>query len=1002
MQYRHSILTLALLGMALCVGAVQAQDRQTISGTVTSADDAAPLPGANVSVPGTTAGTATNAQGQYSLQVPTDADSLRFSFVGFRAQTVPIAGRTTIDVALAPAAQQIDELVVIGYGEQQERDVTGTVTKVNEAELNRSESVSPDRLISGKVAGVQISSSDGAPGSQSFIRIRGATSVNADNQPLFVIDGVPVSNETNQAGRNPLNFLNPNDIANVTVLKDASAAAIYGARGANGVILIETKSGGGEDGRVSYNGSLSAGTVADRTDILGAQQFRQVVRQEAPTQMGLLGSAQTDWQDQAFRTAVGQEHNISFGRSYDDSNLRLSLGYLDQEGAIETSSTRRINGSVKYNQQFFDDQLSVTANLKGTQTRNSFEPGVVGNAISFAPTQPVRDVRSPYGGFFEWSSTIAEKNPVGQYILSENNGEEFRSLGNVETEYQVPYVDGLSARLNLGYDVTTGERELFQPTNLKQQADADDPGLVQRYTFSRVTSLVDAYLSYDRRFEEISSQIEFTGGYSYQETNEEYPEFDITGLTTNIFEQNNAAAGTTQTANITEIPSRLISGFGRLNYTFMDRYLLTLTVRRDGSSKFGPANRWGTFPSAALAWRVHQESFMEEVPYLSSLKLRGSWGVTGNQEIGDFLYEPIYVQGAGILRAQFGNEFVSTVRPGAADRTVKWEETTQYNVGLDYGLLDDRITGAIEYYRKDTDDLLFSVPAPGGGNLSNEVLTNIGSMRNQGFEFSVDAQVVNTTDFTYSAQLNASTNSNELLQLNRGGAETSILTGDISGGGSGLSPQIQVLEEGEPVNSFYTYVHKRDSNGDPIWRDVDGNGTIEATDVYVDQDGDGSINEDDRVITGNPQPDWILGHTSRFTYSGFDLSFTVRAHLGQQVYNNVASANGHFQNVTGGVPSNMHESVLDTGFDSAQIFSDYFVEDGDFVRLDNVSLGYTINEIPGVNQLRVYGRVSNALILTGYSGSDPEVGGPGSTNPGIDNNIYPRTRTFTAGVNVQL
>lgn len=434
----------------------------------------------------------------------------------------------------------------------------------------------------------------------------------------------------------------------------------------------------------------------------------------------------------------------------------------------------------------------------------------------------------------------------------------------------------------------------------------------------------------------------------------------------------------------------------------MDRYLLTLTVRRDGSSKFGPANRWGTFPSAALAWRVHQESFMEEVPYLSSLKLRGSWGVTGNQEIGDFLYEPIYVQGAGILRAQFGNEFVSTVRPGAADRTVKWEETTQYNVGLDYGLLDDRITGAVEYYRKDTDDLLFSVPAPGGGNLSNEVLTNIGSMRNQGFEFSIDAQVVNTTDFTYSAQLNASTNSNELLQLNRGDAETSILTGGISGGGSGLSPQIQVLEEGEPVNSFYTYVHKRDSNGDPIWRDVDGNGTIEATDVYVDQDGDGSINEDDRVITGNPQPDWILGHTSRFTYSGFDLSFTVRAHLGQQVYNNVASANGHFQNVTGGVPSNMHESVLDTGFDSAQIFSDYFVEDGDFVRLDNVSLGYTINEIPGVNQLRVYGRVSNALILTGYSGSDPEVGGPGSTNPGIDNNIYPRTRTFTAGVNVQL
>jgi iron complex outermembrane receptor protein len=402
-----------------------------------------------------------------------------------------------------------------------------------------------------------------------------------------------------------------------------------------------------------------------------------------------------------------------------------------------------------------------------------------------------------------------------------------------------------------------------------------------------------------------------------------------------------------------------------------------------------------------VAWRAHQEPFFGEVVAVSTFKIRASWGVTGNQEINDFLYESIYVQGAGIGRAQFGDEFISTVRPGPSDPSIKWEETTQYNLGLDYGIFDDRITGSIEYYRKETDDLLFSVPVAGGSNLSNEVTTNIGSMRNQGVEFSVDAQVISNSDVTYNAQFNASTNDNQLQKLSRGDAG-SILTGSINGGGSGLSPNVQVIRPVDPVNAFVTYEHKLDSNGEPLWEDVDGEGGIEPIDVYVDQNGDGTINEDDRVVTGNPQPDWIFGHTSRLTYSGFDFSFTVRAHLGQQVYNNVASANGSYFQITENVPSNMHESVLKTGFDESQILSDYYVEDASFLRVDNVSLGYTFGAVPGVDQLRVYGRISNALLLTEYSGSDPEVGGPGSTNPGIDNNVYPRTRTFTAGINLQL
>ncbi len=469
MQYRHSILTLALLGMALCVGAVQAQDRQTISGTVTSADDAAPLPGANVSVPGTTAGTATNAQGQYSLQVPTDADSLRFSFVGFRAQTVPIAGRTTIDVALAPAAQQIDELVVVGYGEQQAGDVTGSVDKVDAADFNESSNVSPEKLISGKVSGVQISSSSGAPGAGSFIRIRGPSSVNASSRPLFVVDGVPITNDGNTAQRNPLNFLSPNDIANITVLKDASATAIYGSRGANGVILIETKNAEEGEANVNYSGSISSSSVTDQIDMLSADQFRGVVRQKAPSVSSRLGDTNTDWQDLVQRTALGQSHSLSFSRGYEDSDVRLSLNYLDEEGILQSSSTERVSLSLNYNQDLLDNDLTVRTSLKGSKTTDIFEPGsMVGNAASFDPTQPVRDPGSPYGGFFEWENSLPENNPIASYVHERNSGETFRGLGNVEAEYRVPFLTGLSLRANVGADVTTGEREFFAPTFLSR------------------------------------------------------------------------------------------------------------------------------------------------------------------------------------------------------------------------------------------------------------------------------------------------------------------------------------------------------------------------------------------------------------------------------------------------------------------------------------------------------------------------------------------------------
>jgi TonB-dependent starch-binding outer membrane protein SusC len=1009
MQRSLRVLFVLLLACAVPLAA-PAFAQQQISGTVTDAQTGESLPGASVSVPGTSTGAATDVNGMYEVTVGAEADSLRFSFVGFESQTVAIAGRTTIDVALSPATQQLDDVVVIGYGSVQQRDVTGTVTKVESADFNAAVSAGPEQLIAGKISGVQVSQPNGAPGSGSIVQIRGATSVNASNAPLYVIDGVPIDNEGNTASRNPLNFLNKNDIASVTVLKDASATAIYGSRGANGVILIETKGGPDSGARVEYSGSVAASTVANQIDVLNASEFRQVVESNAPAVLPRLGDTSTDWQEATQRTGITQEHAISFSRGYEDSDLRASLGYFDQEGIIESSSTQRISAAVNYNQRLLDDALSLTANFRGAQTRDDFEPGgVVGNAASFDPTQPIRDVTSPFGGFYEWQDNdLAENNPVAEYILESNEGVNYRTLGNVEASYELPYVEGLSARVIAGFDVTTGEREFFAPSNLRSQSEGEAPnGTVTRANLSRVNQLLDAYLNYDKDVSSISSSFDVTAGYSYQDFSEEYPEFTAQDFSSDVFGPNSTELAETFETFVTEIPNRLISVFGRLNYTFNDKYLLTATVRRDGSSRFGPANRWGTFPSAALAWRAHQESFVEEyAPFVSTLKMRVSWGVTGNQDIGDFLYQPLYAPGGPQAQAQFGNRFVNTIRPNAADETIKWEETTTINAGFDFGFLSDRITGSFEYYRSDTDDLLFTVPVAAGANLSNEVLSNIGEMRNQGFEFAVRSVAVDRGDFTYTAQFNASTNRNELVSIDTGAEGIlEIETGGISGA---VGNTIQVLREGEALNSFLVFQHIRDENGNPLVDGVDhnGDGSINDLDLYRDINDDGQINQADRIIDGNPRPDYILGHTSQFQYRNFDLSFTMRAHLGQQVYNNLASNFGHGSRLTTQVPSNLHRSFLDNGFNGAQLFSDVYVEDASFLRMDNITFGYRLPALAGVQAIRVFGSVSNAFVITGYSGPDPEVfSGDGSVTGGgigIDNNLYPRSRTFTGGINVTL
>ena len=990
-------LLLAVLGSAS-----SAQAQRQVTGTVTDASTGETLFGVAVVVPGTSTGAATDLDGVYTVTVPASADSLRFSYIGYDTQTVAIAGRTTIDVALAQGAQMLEDLVVIGYGEVEERDLTGAVQRVNSDDFNRSAVVNPQEVIAGKIPGVQVSSNDGAPGGGAAIRIRGATSINASSDPLFVIDGVPIDNESVQGSRNPLNFLNPSDIASVTVLKDASSTAIYGSRGANGVIIIETKSGAGDQVQVAYSGEALVSSPVGRIEVLDAARFRDVVEAQAPGMLPMLGQTETDWQDAVRRTGYGQRHDISVGRGFTDSDVRVSLNYTEQNGVLRASNTQRVAASVAYNQRLFDDAVSIRTSLRGAQTEDQFEPGVVGAAASFDPTQPIRLVGSPFGGFFQYGDQpLATNNPVAEYVLLENFGSQYRALGSADVAYSLPFLEGLTLRSVVGFDVNTGSREFFEPTFLRVQADVATatPGRIERREFTRQNLLVDALATYERALPSANSEFDVTAGYSYQDFHESYPETFGVGLSTNVFGRNSFSAvddPSNITATVFEIPARIISYFGRANYSLLDRYLFTATLRRDGSSRFGPGNQYAYFPSAAFGWRISDEPFFPTSQAVSDLKLRVAVGVTGNQGIGDFLYAPFYTLSGGQAQVQFGDRFVSTFRPSPADENIKWEETTSTNVGLDFGLLAGRVTGDVNYYYSTTDDLLFNFVPPAGANLSDFVTTNIGSVRNTGLEFGIEAAVVDTERFSYTAGFNASTNRNRILSLDLD-AEGALTVPDPTGGISGaIGNTVRFLSEGQPIGAFYLYEHVRDASGRPAYV-TDDDGRVVLEEMYVDQNGDGLINEDDRVFLGSAQPDVILGHTSQFRYGALDLGFTLRAQIGNEVYNNVSSSLGFYDRLTNlQIPANVHESVLETGFKEPQFLSDFYLEDGSFLRMDNLTLGYTLGSVPGARRVRVFGSVNNVFVLTGYSGTDPEIG-----VSGIDNNLYPRSRTVRGGLEVQ-
>ena len=973
---------------ALCVGEpALAQTR--ITGTVRANDGSGPIAGAEVTIVGTKRGAITREDGRYTIAADAGTFQVTAKRIGYAPSTQSVtvaAGKTaTADFELKVMAAQLGGIVITGYGQKDVRDRTGVAETVKEKDFQLGKITSPEQLIQAKVPGVQVVTSN-EPGAGIAMRIRGGTSINASNEPLFVVDGVPLPVGGGvSSGRNPMNFLNPADIQSITVLKDASAAAIYGSRGANGVILITTKSGASGTLSVTFSSSYSSSSIVKKPDMLNATQFKAAVAQYAPENTKYLGSANTDWIGAITHTGVGAENNLSMAGSKDDMRYRLSVGSMTQNGIVIGSGTRRESMGLTYSDLLLNDKLDVRVNVKGSRALDTYAAGGMGAATSMAPTQPIKNAD---GTWYQWTDWLGANNPLADQAMISDQGTTYRSVGNIEAKYTLPYIEGLTATLRTGYDFTQASRVTFSPSTAQYDIENGRGGRFDKNNPRQINQVLELFGTYNRKMENLASSFDVTGGYSYEGSHGDYPSYYAEKLSTNLLGANGVPGAQVQQNYLTVDDAKLISMFGRVNWTVSDKYLLTASVRRDGSSRFGAGNQWGIFPAFAGAWRIVEEPWMQQFHVISDLKLRASWGVNGNQSFGNYLFMSTYTSGDSKAQYQFGNTYVTTIRPSAVDPNIKWEQTASSNFGVDFGLYNNRVTGTIDLYSKKTKDLIFTVPVAAGTNMSNYVTTNIGSMKNTGLELALSAVIMDGKKYgvKWDGTLSASTNTNKIESVSGSGTDK-ILVGNISGG---VGNTIQVLQPGYPAYSFLVFRHKTGTDGKP----VTGNKTDKE--LYVDINGDGNITQDDKVPYKSPAPKWIIGHTSNFSYKNWDAAFTARMHLGQYVYNNVASTLGTYRALTGTqAPSNLQASVLKYGFTSTQYFSDLYIEKASFFRLDNISVGYTFKNLREVKSARVYGTVQNVFTSTKYTGVDPMAG----VN-GIDNNLYPLARTSTIGLSI--
>jgi TonB-linked SusC/RagA family outer membrane protein len=979
---KRSLLLVALF----VIGCLQlmAQTR-TIKGEVTDAQNGEALIGATVMVEGEKGGTVTDFDGNFSLQVSSSAKKIKVSYIGYIDKVLSISDN--MKVKLESDSKALADVVVIGYGTARKSDLTGSVATVKSKDFNKGLVSSPEQLINGKVSGVQIMSNSGSASAGSTIRVRGGASLNASNDPLIVLDGVPL--EQGGISGNSSNFLsmiNPSDIESMTVLKDASSTAIYGSRASNGVIIITTKKGQQGAVKVNFNTTNSLQTRAQMVDMLSRDEFVNVINQfGTDNQKSLLGTANTDWNDEVYRTAFGTDNNLSVSGSIDKwLPFRVSVGYYNQSGLVRKDNVERWTGNVVLTPSFFQDHLKLTINAKGTLNNNSFNNGgAVWAAATFNPTIPVYSGNDKYGGYNEALDAdgvpvnAGVRNPRGLVDLYDSKSKVSRFIGSMDVDYKVHFLPDLKLHATVGADYAKGDGTVYVPAYAAQSYNKDESLGGSDYKYGpqkNENRLLTLYANYAKYFEDIKSNVDLTAGYDYQ----------YWKSTTPLYYTKSAAGTNLSTVKASDYRHVMLSYYGRINYSFDGKYLLTATVRRDASSRFSKDTRWGTFPSVALGWTLTEEPWLKNQKVFSNLKLRASYGVTGQQEgIGNYNYLPVYTYSVTGAEAFINGQYINTYRPEAYVSDLKWETTTSWNFGLDFGFLNGRIGGAIDFYTRKTKDLLASVPTAAGTNFSKTILTNVGNVDSKGIEISLNATPIQTKDWEWNLSYNFTWQNMKVknLSLTKGGSQTNVKVGP-----SIDAYQFQVLSEGYEPYMFYVYHQLYDSKtGKPI----EG--------AYADLNNDGEINESDLYRYHSPAPKYIMGLSTSLRYKQLTLGMSFRANIDNYVYNGMGMSTGAFETVSynNSQLNNLNTSFLKTGFKTRQYLSDYYVENASFLKLDNLSLSYNVGKINKWASLTVSAMVQNVFTITGYSGTDPEVPN------GMDNSFYPRPRTYSVSLGLQ-
>lgn len=976
--------------LSLMATSVFAQGGYQVKGVVT--DAMGPVIGATVIEAGTSNGTTTGLDGDFVLRVASADATVEISCIGyttvsFKASEVPAT------VTLVEDSEFLDEVVVIGYGTVKKSDLTGSVSTVKADEINKGVITTPADLLRGKSAGVVVTSGDGMPGSGATIRIRGGASLNASNDPLIVIDGLPVSNDGISGMADPLSSINPEDIESFTVLKDASATAIYGSRASNGVIVITTKKGTSTSTKIpkiAADFTTSVNTIAKYHDLLTGDQMRSLVggRVEkglmSADGLNALGSENTDWQSLIWQNALTYDGNLSVnGRIGTVLPYRVSGGYTSQSGTLKGSKMNRATASLNLAPTFFDKHLTVNLNGKGTYTYNQYaNQGAIGSALHYDPTQPVYDNSAAgLGGYKIWRrsngdiNTMATMNPVAQLNDVNDYADAYRFIGNAQFDYKVHGFEALRFNLNLGLDwaesagvtdVAMGSESSYHDTKQSGSGSHKD------YTYGRRNTTLEFYGDFNKTYAE-KHNVDFMAGYSWQRFYNEGTSY-ATKISNGEELENVKSKGELY----------LISFFGRANYGYADKYLLTATVRADGTSRFRN-HKWGIFPSVAFGWNILNEDFMSSADKLSTLKLRLSWGQTGQQDVGGYYstFATFFTNWLGSYY-QFGNQSIVPMTALGYNADLKWETTTTYNAGLDFGMWNDRLRASVDVYRRDTKDLLSNIQVAALSNLINYIDSNIASLTNQGVEVELNGVLVEKKDMSWTAGINMAYNHNEITRLNTSSEDkTGVRQGGVSGG---TDNWVQMHQVGYPANSFYVYQQVYDKNGAPVYGQ------------YVDQNNDGVINESDRYFYHKPAADFTFGFNTSFTWRNWNAALSAHANVGNWVYNNVASDDEMFKDLwVNEFVSNRLVSALDSRFEDAMYISDYYISNASFLKLDNFTIGYTVPSLFNIAQdrpasLNIFGTVQNICTLTNYKGMDPEV------FSGIDGTVYPRPRTFVVGL----